>query len=145
MAKTIKLTKNNGEIQYKEYVLNNLENAFKTIPNGEHVITISKLVKKRTLDQNRLMWLWFACIEHETGTNKNDIHDYYCMLFLRRTAIINGEERVVTHGTSKLSTVGMKDFLDKVQSDVSSEFGIILPNPDDLRWKEFEEQYKHFI
>lgn len=145
MSKTIKIVKKNGEIQYKEYVLNQLENSFRTLQNGEHSISISKLVKKRTIDQNRLMWLWFACIERETGTSKEDVHDYYCKKFLIRTANINGVEEKIYSGTSKLTTLGMKDFLDKVQADASSEFGIQLPDPNDLHWKEFEEHYKHFI
>jgi len=143
--KTLKFIKKDGEIQYKKYLLNNLENSLKTIANGEHVITISKLVKNRTIDQNRLMWLWFACVEHETGTDKNDVHDYYCGKFLSRMVDINGMSERVFSGTSKLTTIGMKNFLDKVQADVDSEFGILLPNPNDLRWKEFEDQYKHFI
>ena len=144
MSKTLKFIKNNGDIQYKEYLLNSLENSFKALANGEYVITISKLVKHRTIDQNKLMWLWFACVEYETGTDKNDVHDYYCGKFLSRMADINGAPERVFSGTSKLTTIGMKDFLDKVQADVNSEFGILLPNPDDLRWKEFEEQYNPF-
>ncbi|MDR1222355.1 MAG: hypothetical protein LBL07_05695, partial [Tannerella sp.] len=104
MSKTIRFKKEKGEIQYKQYLLNNLENALSTIANGEYLLLIKKEVKKRTLDQNALMWLWFTCIERETGTDKNDVHDYYCMLFLRRTAPINGEDRVIISGTSKLNT-----------------------------------------
>jgi hypothetical protein len=63
MAKTIRFIKNNGEVQYKQNILNNLDNAFNTIKNGEYILTVSKEVKKRSLDQNALMWLWFTCIE----------------------------------------------------------------------------------
>lgn len=145
MVKTIKIVKQNGLVLNKDYTLKSLDNLFNIITNGEHSLTISKLVKKRTPDQNRLMWLWFTCIEIETGTLKNDIHDYYCLKFLSRKVVINGSEQIVTSGTSKLNTLSMKDFLDKVQSDAASEFGIKLPNPDDLIFKEFEEHFKHFI
>ena len=145
MSKIIRFSKKDGEVQYKDYMLRNLENALGIITNGNYLLSIKKEVKKRTLDQNSLMWLWFACIEHETGTNKNDIHDYYCMLFLRRTASINGEDRVIISGTSKLNTAQFTDFLNKVQADAASEFGIKLPLPEDLHFEEFKNEYGRYV
>ena len=145
MSRTIKFIKKDGEIQHKEHLLNNLENSLKTIPNGEYTINISKVVKQRTYPQNKLFWLWATCIEKETGTERIDVHDYYCELFLRRHATVNGKNVIITGGTSKLNTGQFADFLDKVQADAASEFGIRLPNRDDYRWKEFEEYYKHFL
>ena len=145
MSKTIRFIKKDGEVQYKQNLLNNLENALSTIANGNYIFSVKKEVKKRTLDQNALMWLWFTCIERETGTDKNDIHDYYCMLFLRRTAPINGEERVIISGTSKLNTAQFTDFLNKIQADAASEFGIKLPTPDDLYFESFKAEYGQYI
>jgi hypothetical protein len=145
MAKTIRIIKRNGEVQYKQNLLYDLENAFNTIVNGEYVLTISKAVKKRTIDQNRLMWMWFTCIERETGTEKNDVHDYYCMLFLGRTAMINREEKKIIGGTSKLNTEQFTDFMNKVQADAAAEFGIRLPTPEDLYFESFKEEYKGYM
>ena len=143
--KTIRIIKTNSEIQQKESVLNSLENLFKLLPNGEYVITVSKQQKRRSIKQNRKFWLWMACIEHETGTDKESAHDYYCELFLRKPVMVNEKEVIVTSGTSKLNTLQFYNFLKKVQADAASEFGIQLPETDDLRWKEFEEQYKQFL
>ncbi len=145
MSKTIRFIKKDGEVQYKQNLLNNLENALDTTANGAYLLSIKKEVKKRTVDQNALMWLWFTCIERETGTDKNDIHDYYCMLYLRRTAPINGEDRVIISGTSKLNTAQFTDFLNKVQADAATEFGIKLPAPDDLRFESFKREYEQYI
>ena len=145
MAKVIRFIKKDGEIQYKQNLLNNLENAFSTIANGAYILSVKKEVKKRSLDQNALMWLWFTCIELETGTDKNDIHDYYCALFLRRTVAINGEDKVIVSGTSKLDTVQFTDFLNKIQADAASEFGIKLPTPDDLHFEAFKQEYERYI
>ena len=56
--------------------------------NGRYRLIIERYTEPRTLSQNALMWLWFTCIEQETGTDKQDVHDYYCNLYLRRTTII---------------------------------------------------------
>jgi hypothetical protein len=145
MHKTIPIIKQSGEIRNKDYALRQLETLLGTIRNGKYVLTLSELKKKRSDEQNNIMWLWFTCLENETGTTKEDFHDYYCSKFICRHVVINGEEKTVIGGTSKLNTVQFSNFLDKVQADAADEFGITLPNRDDLYWNEFEAHYKNFI
>lgn len=120
-----------------------IELMFNLIANGEYALEIKKKVKKRTVDQNALMWLWFTCMEDETGTLKQDFHDYYCKKFLRRIVVINGNEEIVVRTTSKLNTAEMTVFLNKVQADAASEFGIRLPSPDDQYFNSFTNRYEH--
>ena len=89
------------------------------------------------------MWLWFACIERETGTDKIDVHDFYCKKFLLRRVYMNGLEEMVVGSTSKLNTMQMKIFLDKIQADAATEFGINLPLPADQYYKDFINEYQH--
>lgn len=120
-----------------------IELMFNLVANGEYALEIKKKVKRRTVDQNALMWMWFTCIEDETGTLKQDVHDYYCKLFLRRVVVVNGKEEVVVRSTSKLNTAEMTVFLNKVQSDAAAEFGIRLPSPDDQFFNAFTNKYEH--
>ena len=145
MSKTIKFAKKDGEIQYGGSLLNQVNAALNTIANGDYILSIKREIKKRTLDQNALMWLWFTCIEIETGTHKQIVHDYYCTHFLRKTTSINGRDKVIISGTSKLNTVQFTDFLNKVQADAASEFGIRLPLPEDLNFEHFREYYERYI
>jgi hypothetical protein len=130
---------------FRQNVLNSLDNAFSTLMNGSYILTVKRETKKRSLDQNSLMWLWYTCIERETGTDKNDVHDYYCTKFLHRNMNINGRQTVAVGGTSKLNTAQFADFLNKVQADAASEFGIRLPSPDDLRFEEFKNEYSRYL
>lgn len=114
-----------------------------TLANGTYTISIKRKVEPRTLNQNALMWLWFACIEKETGTDKMDVHDYYCRKFLIRQIYVNGSPVNVVGSTSKLNTIQMKNFMDKVQSDAASEFGINLPLPADKYYQDFINEYRH--
>ena len=43
--------------------------------NGRYKVTIERYTEPRTLSQNALMWLWFTCIEQDTGTDKQEVHD----------------------------------------------------------------------
>ena len=108
-----------------------------TLKNGTYK------VEPRTLSQNALMWLWFACIERETGTDKLDVHDYYCRKFLPRQICMNGNIVSVVGSTSKLNTIQMKTFMDKVQADAATELGINLPLPVDQYYKDFINEYLH--
>lgn len=138
MARSLILTKNGEQVTF------NREPAslFATLRNGRYIVTIAKEKEPRSLEQNALMWLWFTCIESETGTPKQDVHDYYCRKFLRKYIEWNGRKEVVAEGTSKQSKERMTVFLNQVQADAATEFGITLPNPDDRYFEEFYQTYK---
>lgn len=133
------LTKKDGEIQMSK----SFDFMCSQLHNGKYRLKIERYTEPRTLSQNALMWLWFACIEDETGQDKQDTHDYYCNRFLRRTSCIKGNETIITGSTSKLNTVQMTDFLNKVQADAAAELGITLPLPADRFYQEFINEYKY--
>ena len=113
-----------------------------SLRNGRYTVTIAKEKQPRSLDQNSLMWLWFTCVSDETGTPVQDVHDYYCAKFLRKQISWNGITRTIVEGTSKLSKERMTEFLNHVQADAATEFGITLPNPEDRYFEDFLQHYK---
>lgn len=138
MGKVITLTKNGEQVSFdKEPAA-----VFASLRNGRYTITISREKEPRSIEQNALMWLWFSCIEHETGTPRQDVHDYYCQKFLRRTICWNGTDKMVVEGTSRQNKDRMTTFLNQVQADALTEFGIVLPNPEDRFFVDFYNTYK---
>ena len=135
----IRFVKELGEVKW---IGDPLESILQFISNGAYTLEIKKEAKKRSTDQNALMWMWLSCIEEETGTPKNDIYDYYCKKFLTRIVTINGREEAVTGSSSKLNVSEMKKFLDHIQSDAAAEFGIRLPSPDDEFFNVFSGRYE---
>lgn len=115
---------------------------FSLLKNGRYTVTVAPEKSPRSTDQNALMWLWFTCISNETGTPIQVVHDYYCSKFLRRIVNWNGTDRTVVEGTSKLSKERMSVFMNNVQADALSEFGIRLPLPEDKYYEEFCATYK---
>ena len=113
-----------------------------SLRNGRYTVTIAKEKQPRSLDQNSLMWLWFTCIASETGTPVQDVHDYYCAKFLRKQISWNGTIRTVVEGTSKQTKDRMTVFLNEVQADAATEFGITLPDPEDRYFEQFYQTYK---
>lgn len=139
MSQEAILVKENGEVRISK----SLDFMCSQLRNGKYRLKIERYTEPRTLSQNALMWLWFTCIEQETGTDKQDVHDYYCNRFLRRTAIIKGKETVIAGSTSKLNTLQMTDFMNKVQADAAAELGITLPLPADRFFEEFINEYQY--
>jgi hypothetical protein len=115
---------------------------FQTLRNGRYIVTISREREPRSIEQNNLMWMWFDHISRETGSPMQDVHDYYCAKFLRKQIEWNGTMRTVVEGTSKLTKSRMTEFLNNVEADASSEFGIRLPLPEDEYFEQFYQTYK---
>lgn len=139
MAKQVTLKKVDGRLFFSE----ELSPIFDFLSNGDYVITIKRANKKRTIPQNDLMWMWFAHIERETATDKNDIYMYYCKKFLGKTIQVgNRMERIYTT-SSNLNTEQMSEFMNKIQADAATEFGIRLPQPEDRFFEAFYSQYNY--
>lgn len=144
-VKTYSMTKYDGTVRSRDGIHRWLDNALDSCSNGEYQLSFSRKQEPRSLDQNRLMWLWFSCISDETGSSKEEVHAHYCRKFLSTHIVFNGTREEVILGTSRLDMETMTMFLDRVQADASSELGITLPNPDDLNFESFKEQYKNYL
>ena len=143
---TIEFRKTKGETLDVSALLKWVERHINWLGNGLYELKIAKKVKRRSLPQNRLMWMWFACIGQDTGQSVDDIHDYYAYKFLPRyiTDLETGSMVRVPGHTSTLTTEAFTDFLNQVQADAATELNITLPLPDDLAWEEFEAQFKEY-
>lgn len=137
--KQLVVTKENGKVNGNV----DLAGLFSTLRNGTYTITIKRATEKRTLAQNDLMWLWFTCIERETGTPKEDVYNYYCKKFLQKQIRMGDRLVMVNETSSRLNTQQMSDFMNKIQADAATELGIQLPLPTDRYYDAFCEAYKH--
>lgn len=112
------------------------------ISQRKYAVKVTKKAEKRTLSQNRLYYLWLNCISAETGNDVEDLHEYFKLKFIGiHSRIIYGENVVRTYSTTDLNTEQFTAYLDKVQRWANVEQGIILPNPDDMYWEQFYNEY----
>lgn len=114
-----------------------------TLRNGTYDVIIKRSCDRRTMAQNDLMWLWFRCIEDETGTPKEDVYLYYCKKFLCKVIQVGERMEKVYETSSRLNTQRMTNFLDNIKADAASELGIQLPLPEDIYFEQFVQQYKY--
>lgn len=133
--KQVTIRKEDGQVR----IDTNLDYLFSTLRNGVYTLTIKRASEKRTIAQNDLMWMWFACIENETGTAKEDVYNHYCKMLLSKPDPMG--EGFINDTSSRLNTKQMTDFMKKIQADAASELGITLPVPEDRYFEDFYLQY----
>lgn len=117
------------------------------LPDGKTFeVEIKQKRPIRSIPQNKLYWLWLTCIMHETGNDKTDLHKFFSEKYLPKNIHeVFGEQILKTISTTILDTKQFTDYLERVQQFANVELGIVLPNPEDLHWQEFYEQYRNFI
>lgn len=117
------------------------------LPVGKRYdVTVKIHRDKRTVDQNRLLFLWIGCISHETGYFKDEVYEIFKKKFLgTETFEMWGEKVERVRSTTSLDTKQFSHYLEKIQQFASSEMGIILPDPKDKYFEQFYQQYKDFI
>lgn len=102
----------------------------------EVLINIAK--RKRTNNQNSVLWLWYSYIADYTGYNDEELHEIFKAEFLGYDIFyFQGMPFIKPKSTTKLTVKGMSGFLARV--DAAAQFlGITLPYPDDFTRGSFE-------
>ena len=115
-------------------------------PEKQYSVEISVKKDQRSIQANRLYWLWVSCLESETGNDKEILHHELRMMFLpRKQGMLNGRQVEIPGSTAGLDTGQFKQYLDKIQVFAASELGVHLPDPDDLIFESFYDYYKDRI
>jgi hypothetical protein len=116
------------------------------LPDKKFTVEIKQKREIRTVSQNSLYWLWLTCIMAETGNEKDYLHIFFGKKYLpQNSRLIYGETVNITVSTTSLDTAQFTHYLERIQQFANAELGIVLPNPEDLHFKEFYEHYKDFI
>jgi hypothetical protein len=135
------ITKHDGEYEGLDEFLH----ALRPMRNGIYTVIVKRRQTRRTLAQNDLMWLWLTCMEQElkedTGATKEDFYMYYCGKFLTKTIRMGDRLEKVVTTSSKLTKEQMTEFLNNIQADAATEWGITLPNPEDRLFEYFYNEY----
>lgn len=105
-------------------------------------VSILLLKSKRSIDQNKLYWVWLGIIESETGTFKDELHEYFKERFLGFTIrkVFESEVKII-NSTTKLNTKEFTTYLESIRVFVSQELGITLLTPDEQNFDQFCNEF----
>jgi hypothetical protein len=104
-------------------------------------ITIKRRIKRRTLPQNSLYWLWLTAIQAETGNEKNYLHKYFTDKYLpKKYCVVFGKVVEVSISTTALDTASFTKYLDSINLEMG-EKGVELISPGHPLFEQFLEYY----
>ena len=106
-----------------------------------YTVEITEKKVRRSIPQNSLLWLWLTAIEHETGNDRNDLHEFFKAKYLTPNQVEVFGTNLTKYTTTNLNTEQFKYYLDHIQTFASSELAITLPDPKDKYWEDFYKYY----
>ena len=118
----------------KQHILESMIQAhFKEYPDADKaIIEIKDDKDSRSVKQNRLYWEWVSVIGSELGYTKDETHVILRDKFLGYTETTTKLSVIKElRSTTKLKVKEFKDYLEQIDI-LMSEYGIILPRPEDL-------------
>jgi hypothetical protein len=100
------------------------------------IIEIREDKDSRSTKQNRLYWEWINVVGNELGYTKDETHMLFRDKFLGYNEVTPKKGSVIRElkSTTKLKVGEFKDYLEQIDIFIS-EYGIILPRPDDLYYE----------
>jgi len=95
------------------------------------IIEIKQNLDSRSTKQNRLYWQWIKVMT-ETGYTKDEMHSILRDKFLGYDEVTTKTNVIrVLRSTTDLKVGEFKDYLEQIDI-FASEYGIVLPRPEDL-------------
>lgn len=96
-------------------------------------VTIQRLKSRRSVQQNRLWWLYVDIIAKEIGYTKEEMHEICKFKFLKREKVDEGSGEIFPYLAST-TTLNKTDFANMVNELIqwaSETFSIVLPMPEE--------------
>ena len=94
-------------------------------------ITVQRARSTRSIQQNRLWWVYMTILADHTGHTKDEMHEICKFKFLKRELVSEktGEVFEYLSSTSTLSKSEFSDLVEQVIAWAAQSFGVTLPRP----------------
>ncbi len=101
--------------------------------DGKFEITFKKPSSKRSVEQNKLWWMYVTILADEKGYTKEEMHEICKMKFLKREKVDEqtGETFEYLKSTTKLTKLEFAELINQLQIWAAQSLGIVLPEPSD--------------
>ena len=120
-------------VQDKKRILDNQQlynDYMELLPDGEYVLSVKKKRKHKSIDQNSYYWATLTMVCQEIGLDEPmELHEEFKRIFNPKPV----GKMIVGGSTKEMSTVEMKEFMDKVFRFIEDPYrglGIKVPNPE---------------
>ena len=145
MRREIIISKNYDNLPNISTINDTISLWLQTIPKGEWSLRLEKIKKKRSLNQNALLWAWMTALSKEwaAATDQHYTKEQFKEMFTRMfLPVTTPTGETIGGSTSMLTTEQMTEFLTKIQVYVAEQWGITLLNAEDRMFNEWYSQYE---
>lgn len=121
-----------GKIINNRLVLNSPRNFNEYVSklNGEVFVTVDKIKRSRTLNQNAYYWLYLGLVASETGDSANDLHEFFKRKLLSpRIVKVMKKEFKLPATTTALNKIEFGEYLDRI----AALTGVPLPDINSVK------------
>jgi hypothetical protein len=121
-----------GKIINNRLVLNSPRNFNEYVSrlSGEVFVTVDKIKRSRTLNQNAYYWLYLGLVASETGDSANDLHEYFKRKLLPpRIVKVMKKEIKIPATTTILNKIEFGEYLDRI----AALTGVPLPDINSVK------------
>ncbi|WP_457635823.1 hypothetical protein [Persephonella sp.] len=106
-------------------------NYIKTLKDGDYYLTISKVKKQRSLNQNNYYWgVVLKIISDYTGHTEEELHESLKIKFLPKKFDENG--LLILGSTKKLSKAEFEEYLERIRVWASQVLELSIPLPNEF-------------
>ena len=142
----IHLTKQNGEFTTPDHIERYLE-MIRTLPDGNHTVTVKKKTQKRSLHASALLHVWIKVFADHIGEPsvercKTDVKRHILGV-KERESKITGKVTAEDYKTSEMTTAELSDFMSKFKIWALCVFDCRLPFWREDGYEQMIEQYGH--
>lgn len=111
------------------------------INKNKYILTFGEIKEKRTLDQNKLYWVWLNCIEMETGNDKDELHEYFKDKLLPKMRLEMFDDTYERRSTKNLDTAMFSEYLERLKQFARDKLNIRLLSPEEQEFEAFYNCY----
>lgn len=122
---------NNGRLQSN--VAQQIKECLPTFEGNRIVIKIEKVKAIRSLQQNKLYWVYNKILSDTIGYDKDELHEIIKYKFLTKEKVDTNTGEVYNYvgSTTKLNKSEFANFVSDLQRWASETFNCYLPSPNE--------------
>ena len=93
-------------------------------------VTVEDFRRRRSNNQNSLMWMWLHEIAGDTGHTAEEMHEFFKGEYLPPKTIEVGDHvQNIRPSTRDLNSEQMSEYLERIQAFCGTELGLMLTLP----------------
>lgn len=124
----------NGYVRNEKMFIRNrsdFDNAIKRFDGKDVEIIVQKKRLVRSLQQNKLWWLYVTILSNELGYEKEEMHEICKFKFLKRERVIEKTGEIIEYleSTTRLTRTEFSEVVEALIRWAAS-MGIVLPEPN---------------